>query len=54
MTTLNDSLLDLVDRKLVEPKEAYMKSVEKTAFLASLKARGIDTSWVGVEERLSA
>jgi hypothetical protein len=31
----------------VEPKEAYMKSVEKTAFLTSLKAKGVDTSFVG-------
>jgi len=47
MCTLNDSLMELVDRDLVEPKEAYVKSVEKTAFLSSLKARGIDTSFVG-------
>lgn len=47
MCTLNDSLLELVDRKLVEPKEAYVKAVEKTSFLSNLKARGIDTSFVG-------
>ena len=29
MVTLNDALMELVDAKLVEPKEAYMKSVEK-------------------------
>jgi twitching motility protein PilT len=44
MTTLNDALLELVERKLVEPDEAYMKSVEKTTLLASLKARGFKVS----------
>src|SRR5437899_700796 len=29
MVTLNDSLLDLVEKKMVVPDEAYMKSVEK-------------------------
>ena len=47
MCTLNDSLMELVDQGLVEPKEAYMKSVEKTAFLTSLKSKGVDTSFVG-------
>ncbi|HET9465086.1 MAG TPA: type IV pilus twitching motility protein PilT, partial [Gemmatimonadales bacterium] len=37
MVTLNDALLELVDAKLVEPKEAYMKAVEKTGFAAALK-----------------
>jgi twitching motility protein PilT len=46
MCTLNDSLMELVDRGVVEPKEAYMKSIERTAFLTSLKAKGIDTSFV--------
>lgn len=45
MCTLNDSLMELVDQQLVEPKEAYVKSVEKAAFLSSLKAKGIDTSF---------
>ena len=42
MTLLNDVLLELVDNNVVEPKEAYMKSVEKTTFLTALKARGKD------------
>jgi twitching motility protein PilT len=42
MTMLNDVLLDLVESGQVEPKEAYMKSVEKTGFLAALKAKGKD------------
>ena len=40
------TLLDLVEKKLVEPKEAYMKSVDKGAFVAALKAKGHDTSFV--------
>ena len=40
MVTLNDALLDLVERKEITPDEAYMKSVEKTGLAASLKAKG--------------
>src|SRR5258705_6286201 len=40
MLTLNDALLELVEKKLVEPDEAYLKSVEKAGLVASLKARG--------------
>ncbi len=47
MVTLNDALMELVDGKLVEPKEAYMKSVEKTGFAAALKAKRHDTSFLG-------
>ena len=40
MNTLNDALLELVEKKLIEPDEAYMKSVEKAGLVASLKAKG--------------
>jgi twitching motility protein PilT len=40
MVTLNDALLELVEKKLIEPDEAYVKSVEKSGLLASLKAKG--------------
>jgi len=40
MVTLNDALIDLVEKKEISPDEAYMKSVEKTALAASLKAKG--------------
>src|SRR5213593_633158 len=40
MLTLNDALLDLVERKEISADEAYMKSVEKTGLAASLKAKG--------------
>jgi len=40
MITLNDALVELVEKKLVEPDEAYMKSVEKAGLVASLKSKG--------------
>src|SRR6266508_3750060 len=39
MVTLNDGLMELVDSKQVEPKEAYMKAVEKAGVAAALKAK---------------
>jgi twitching motility protein PilT len=42
MVTLNDSLLDLVKAKKVEPLEAYMKSVQKAEFKAALQKLGIE------------
>ena len=47
MITLNDALMELVDNKQVEPKEAYMKAVEKAGFAAALKAKRHDTSFLG-------
>jgi twitching motility protein PilT len=47
MVTLNDALMELVDAKQVEPKEAYMKAVEKLGFAAALKAKRHDTSFLG-------
>ena len=41
MLTLNDALLELVEKKLIEPDEAYMRSVEKAGLVASLKAKGV-------------
>ena len=40
MMTMNDALLDLVEKKEITPDEAYIKSVEKAGLLASLKAKG--------------
>jgi len=46
MVTLNDALLELVDQGLVEPKEAYMKAVEKTGFAQALKAKRHDVAFL--------
>jgi twitching motility protein PilT len=40
MMTLNDALLELVEKKQITADEAYLKSVEKTGLQASLKAKG--------------
>jgi twitching motility protein PilT len=46
MILLGDVLIDLVDQGQVEPREAYMKATDKAAFMAMLKARGHETSFV--------
>jgi len=46
MVLMNDALLEVVEKKLVEPKEAWMKSVDKSAFEAMLKAKGHDMSFL--------
>jgi twitching motility protein PilT len=45
MVTLNDALLGLVEKGLVEPKEAYLKASDKTGILAGLKVKGHDVSF---------
>ncbi|MBY0492936.1 MAG: type IV pilus twitching motility protein PilT [Cyanobacteria bacterium] len=46
MVALNDALVELVTKKLVEPEEAYMKAVDKAAFEGLLKRANIDTKFV--------
>ena len=46
MVALNDALMDLVNKKLVEPDEAYSKAVDKAAFEGLLKRANIDTKFV--------
>jgi len=41
MISLNDSLLELVDNKIVEPTEAYMKAIDKEGIQVAFKTRGI-------------
>ena len=45
MVTLSDALIEHVDAGHVEPKEAYMKAVDKMNFMAMLKQRGHDVSF---------
>ncbi|HKC47467.1 MAG TPA: type IV pilus twitching motility protein PilT [Gemmatimonadales bacterium] len=40
MITLNDCLLELVEKKQITPDEAYLKAIEKTMMLQALKTRG--------------
>jgi twitching motility protein PilT len=46
MVTLNDALLTMIKAKQVEPKEAYMKAVDKVNFESLLKRENIDTSFI--------
>jgi twitching motility protein PilT len=41
MVMLNDALMDLVAKGLVEPRDAYIKAVDKTGFEAALKRNGL-------------
>ncbi len=40
MVTLNDSLLELVKKGIVEPRDAYLKAVDKTGFETLLQKNG--------------
>ncbi len=44
MGMMNDSLTDLVRRKVIEPREAYMKAVDKAGISGMLSALGFDPS----------
>ncbi|HKA87872.1 MAG TPA: type IV pilus twitching motility protein PilT, partial [Haliangiales bacterium] len=46
MITMTDSLIDLVKRKLVEPREAYLKAVNKGEMKAALAREGIATTFL--------
>ncbi|MDP1568657.1 MAG: type IV pilus twitching motility protein PilT [Vicinamibacterales bacterium] len=43
MVSLNEALMELVTKKLVEPQEAYLKAVDKAGFEGLLKRAGLDT-----------
>jgi twitching motility protein PilT len=45
MVTLNDALMAYVDAGEVEPREAYMKAVDKTSIAAMMKSRNLDVSF---------
>jgi twitching motility protein PilT len=45
MCQMNDSFMDLVRRKVIEPQEAYGRAMDKTGLLATFKKNAIDTSW---------
>ncbi len=46
MMMLNDALMELVDQKVVEPREAYLKSSDKASLVTSLKQRGHSTGFL--------
>ncbi|MGH7590056.1 MAG: type IV pilus twitching motility protein PilT, partial [Gemmatimonadales bacterium] len=46
MVTMNDALMELVDKRQVTPQEAYMKSIDKSTFASGLKAKKHDVSFL--------
>jgi twitching motility protein PilT len=54
MVTLNDALIDLVDAKQVEPRDAYIKAQDKTGFVMMLKNRGVDVSFAEDDSKPTA
>ncbi len=46
MVSLNDALMDLVAKKLVDPAEAYAKAVDKSAMESLLKRAGFEAEAV--------
>jgi twitching motility protein PilT len=46
MVTMNDALMQLVQRRLVDPKQAYIKAVDKNGLLAMFKAQNIPTNFL--------
>jgi twitching motility protein PilT len=45
MITLNDTLMQLVQKRLVEPKQAYIKAVDKNGLVSMFKAAGLPTEF---------
>ncbi len=43
---LNDALMEFVEKKIIEPVDAYVKSADKTGLESNFKAKGIDTSFL--------
>ncbi|HKC11362.1 MAG TPA: type IV pilus twitching motility protein PilT [Vicinamibacteria bacterium] len=54
MCLMNESFTDLVKRKIVEPQEAYAKTLDKTGLLSSFRKNAIDTSWAPSEPATGA
>jgi hypothetical protein len=54
MVTLNDALIHYVDSGEVEPKEAYMKCVDKAGLVMMLKARNLDVSFAETDQSAAA
>lgn len=46
MVTLNDALMNLIQKKLVDPKQAYLKAVDKNGLVGLMKSAGIPVTFV--------
>jgi len=49
MVGLNDALVELVEKGLVEPQEAYLRAIDKGTIAAGLRVRGFDMSFIEPE-----
>ncbi|MFN8669651.1 MAG: type IV pilus twitching motility protein PilT [Gemmatimonadaceae bacterium] len=49
MLTINDALVELVEKGMVEPKEAYLRAIDKGNLATTLKGRGFDMSFIEPE-----
>lgn len=47
MVTMNDALMELVEKRQIEPQEAYLQSGDKSALLATLRSKGYKTDFAG-------
>jgi twitching motility protein PilT len=45
MCLMNESLTDLVKRKVVDPQEAYAKAMDKAGLLGMFRKNAVDVSW---------
>jgi twitching motility protein PilT len=45
MITLSDALLELVDTRQIDAREAYMRAIDKSSILQALRTRGHDISF---------
>ena len=54
MVTLNDALLQLVKKKLVEPEEAWRRAVDKIGMINMMRGAGIDVSFVPGDREAAA
>jgi len=45
MCLMNESFLDLVKKKVIDPREAYAKTLDKATLLSMFKKAAIDVSW---------
>jgi twitching motility protein PilT len=51
MTLLNDALLELVIKKAIEPREAYIKAIDKPNLLVAMKAKNVKCDFVEEPKR---
>jgi twitching motility protein PilT len=49
MVTMTDALMSLVEKELVEPREAYIKAPDKSAIVQALRSKSFDVSFADGE-----